>query len=240
MLDSLCFPPPSPSRRPSTHPPTHTKWPPELVKRPLRLRTSPQRPACEVFVAYSSLLRKYPRTAESFRSVVTSIRYIGAAECNRGWCSSAPGVHPQLNASHLARQCARGLIFFFTLYEVGMPPRSCPKTKPPHTTMWVSMPPTLSQATPEGRPNQDESVAPSRPRGWCATATPKQTTPKGDPAEVTRLDPREIQRTQKMQTATLAQQGGPSVVYVICPAAPAAEELPGGSLPKPLYVGRCN
>ena len=83
-----------------------------------------------------------PRTAESFRYVVTSIRYIGAAECNRGWCSSAPGVHPQLNASHLAHQCARGLIFFL-LYV----------------------------------------------RGRCATATPKQTTPKGDPAEVTRLGP---------------------------------------------------
>ena len=40
------------------------------------------------------------------------IRYTATAEGNCGWCSSAPGVHPQYHAHSLKWQCARGSLNF--------------------------------------------------------------------------------------------------------------------------------
>ena len=40
------------------------------------------------------------------------IRYAATAEGNCGWCSSAPGAHPQCNANSLKWQCARGSLNF--------------------------------------------------------------------------------------------------------------------------------
>ena len=127
MLESLCFGLPI-----AIPPPIHTTHPAHQMTTRITVTTvqgsdittgaGMRSLRCGILVTPKNAAPPTPRTAESFRYVVTSIRYIGAAECNRGWCSSAPGVHPQLNASHLAHQCARGLIFFL-LYVVGVPPR---------------------------------------------------------------------------------------------------------------------
>ena len=69
---------------------------------------------CKILLA----TEKLRRTTARFLSVAAPrgaqmIRYTATAERSCGWCSSAPGAHPQYHANSLQWQCARG----FTLHS---------------------------------------------------------------------------------------------------------------------------
>ena len=60
-------------------------------------------------MAHGILTRSSTGSGVTKPSLWLASGYSSTTECNLGWCSSAPGVHPKCHAFRLAHCCARGL-----------------------------------------------------------------------------------------------------------------------------------